>query len=127
MSIFTSKLILWPLSGGKKWQLVETFGFWTGQSVGQGEYIEVPAGFVTDFATVPRVFWFVIPPWGRYGKAAVLHDYLYAQQRSSRKRCDRIFKHAMKILSVPRWKVFLIYNSVKLFGWISYNKKGKQL
>lgn len=35
---------------------------------GAGRIIEVPAGFETDFASVPRLFWRVVPPWGRYSR-----------------------------------------------------------
>ena len=31
---------------------------------GAGRIIEVPAGFETDFASVPRLFWRVVPPGG---------------------------------------------------------------
>jgi hypothetical protein len=40
------------------------------------EDFEVPVGEHTDFASVPRVFVWFIPRYGRYTKAAILHDYL---------------------------------------------------
>lgn len=40
-------------------------------------WIRVPKGFITDFASVPRILHSVLPKTGKYGKAAVLHDYLY--------------------------------------------------
>ena len=46
-----------------------------GQHVG---IVVVPAGFATDFASVPRAFWRLLPPFGEYMLAAVVHDYLYA-------------------------------------------------
>src|SRR5262249_35732270 len=46
--------------------------------------IMVPRGFVTDFASVPRLFWSLLPPIGRYGYAALFHDYVYWQQTISR-------------------------------------------
>lgn len=50
----------------------------SGHSADKSEpIIRVPAGFVTDFASIPRAFWVVLPPTGKYGKAAVVHDYLY--------------------------------------------------
>ena len=36
----------------------------------------VPAGYRTDLATVPRIFWWAIPPTGAYEIAAVLHDWM---------------------------------------------------
>ena len=58
---------------------------------GAGRIIEVPAGFETDFASVPRLFWRVVPPWGRYSPAAVVHDYLYHTGKVSRLAADRLF------------------------------------
>src|SRR5690348_12260167 len=58
---------------GRIWQLTTAFDY---ESALAG-LIRVPVGFVTDFASVPRFFWRVLPPTGRYGKAAVVHDYLY--------------------------------------------------
>src|SRR5678810_817023 len=42
-----------------------------------GWLIEVPAGFCTDFASIPRIVWPVIPPRGRFNRAAFVHDLLY--------------------------------------------------
>src|SRR5689334_1061409 len=42
--------------------------------------IVVPAGFVTDLASIPRAFWgppFFLTPAGQYSRAAIIHDYLY--------------------------------------------------
>src|SRR5437868_748210 len=44
---------------------------------GSVQPIVVPAGFVTDFASIPRAFWSGMSPHGQYSRAAVLHDYLY--------------------------------------------------
>lgn len=38
--------------------------------------ITVPAGFSTDFASVPKLAQAIYPPMGYYGNAAVLHDWL---------------------------------------------------
>ncbi|MDI5166053.1 DUF1353 domain-containing protein, partial [Salmonella enterica subsp. enterica serovar Montevideo] len=37
----------------------------------KNDVIEVPVGFVTDLATVPRIFWSLLPPDGEYAKAAI--------------------------------------------------------
>ena len=59
--------------------------------------INVPAGFVTDLASVPRVFWSLIPPEGKVDEPSVVHDYLYAKGgdlrigKFSRADADRFF------------------------------------
>lgn len=37
----------------------------------------VPLGFESDRASVPRVFWNIIPPMGKYSIPALIHDLLY--------------------------------------------------
>ena len=80
----------------------------------------VPAGFVTDFASIPRLFWRVLPPTGSYGKAAVIHDYLYRTGAFTRSICDGIFLEAMCELGVPGWKRRVMFRAVRLFGGSSY-------
>lgn len=78
--------------------------------------IEVPQGFETDFASVPRFFWRVVPPWGRYSPAAVVHDYLYSTGKVSREEADRAFLTLMQRLGVPAWKRSIMYWAVRWFG-----------
>ena len=86
------------------------------------EIIHVPAGFVTNFASVPRIFWPIISPIDDHGKAAVIHDYCYDRGLYSKKRCDDIFKEALNVLNVKPWRVFCIYWSVRLFAWPAWFK-----
>lgn len=80
--------------------------------------IEVPAHYETDFASVPRFFWRMFPPMGRYSRAAVVHDYLCDV---SPKLCDHreaaeVFREAMKILNVPSWKRSTMFRAVLWCG-----------
>jgi len=124
MSSFTKPLIVKPLDN-RKWELVEEFDYYT-DVFKERLIIKVPKGFVTDFASTPRVLWSVFPPWGRYGKAAVLHDYLYQTAMFDRKTCDLIFKEAMDVLGVGKIKRELMYLAVRLFGKKHYNKTFKE-
>ena len=85
-----------------------------------GDVIAVPAGFVTDFASVPWGFWNLEPPLGDAGKAAVVHDYLYATKglggRYSRAQADGIFRQALGALGVPLWKRTLLWAAVRVGG-----------
>lgn len=83
--------------------------------------IEAPQGFETDFASVPRIFWRVLPPWGRYSPAAVIHDYLYHTHKVSRADADRAFLTLMQRLGVPAWKRTVMYWAVRLFGGPAYS------
>ena len=119
MSSFTSELKVKPHPDGRHWELLEEFDYYLG-SLESGMYIRVPKGFVTDFASVPRIFWWLFPPWGKYGKAAVVHDYLYHTRMFSRAVADAIFLEAMSVLKVPLWKRLIIYWSVRIGGWVPW-------
>jgi hypothetical protein len=72
----------------------------------------VPAHFGTDFASVPRVLTWLIPRYGRYTKAAIVHDHLCTIPERSRFDSDEVFRDAMKELGVPRLRRWLIWAAV---------------
>jgi hypothetical protein len=78
--------------------------------------IIVPIGFVTDFASIPRVFWSILPKDGPYAFAAVIHDHLYWEQSESREAADLTFRYAMEDFKVDSVSVNLIYAAVRLGG-----------
>lgn len=90
--------------------------------------IVIPIGFQTDGASVPRIFWNIIPPWGRYGMAAVIHDYLYRWQRITRRQADDTLLEAMKVKQCARWEYACIWVAVRLFGFCAWkNDRAKPL
>ena len=92
-----------------------------------GDRIIVPAGFITDFASVPRIFWSLYPPMGKYAGATIIHDYLYITQERTRKETDLIFLEAMKVLNVPFFRRQIIYRAVRLGGWLPWRKRKRKL
>jgi hypothetical protein len=82
----------------------------------------VPAGFVTDLASVPRVLWRLFPSSGRHNEAAVVHDWLYNCGTCSRFLADAIFREGMIALGVPKWKAWLMFMAVRAFGWPNFRK-----
>lgn len=125
MSSFTTRLILEPLDDGRRWRLVEPFTYDVGE-LGGDDSITVPENFLTDFASVPRLFWRIIPPWGKYGKAAVLHDWLYHVQDRSRRECDKVFLEAMGVLGVSWFKRRTMYRAVRMFGWSAWRANARK-
>lgn len=135
MSSFTTPLKVEILDRTKAGRvlvrLLEPFSYDVG-SEGSGETITVPAGFESDFASVPRVFWRIEPPLGRSGKAAVIHDYLYVKAGMipagpfvggtqklrfyTRAQADAIFREALGVLGVPPIKRDLMYRAVRIGG-----------
>lgn len=90
--------------------------------------IKVPRGYLTDGATVPRVFWNLVPPWGKYGQACVLHDYMceypfYDDGTNriviGRKAVDDILGEAMEVLNVPTSTRRIMMGGVNLYRTVS--------
>ena len=86
----------------------------------------VPLGFVTDLASIPRVFWEILPPQGRYAYAAVIHDYLYWTQTRPRNEADDILKLAMQDSKVDAVTVASIYEAVRAFGQAAWNANAQR-
>lgn len=95
--------------------------------------VVIPAGFKTDFASVPQIFWSIVPPMGKYFVAAVLHDYFYRVPTSrvwdgqpkfdkpvTRKLADTIFSEEMKDAKVSWWKRQIMYRAVRIGGASSW-------
>jgi len=122
-SKFYSELYVEILNGGRKRKLVKKLIYY---SKSLNQMVAVPEGFITDFASVPRIFWNILPPSGKYTKAAVLHDYFYQTHLVDKKTADIIFKEAMECLGVSKFKIWCMYNAVKFFGASSYYKKDKK-
>lgn len=49
----------------------------------------VPAGFVTDFASVPAMVQWLIPSYGKYALAAIVHDW-YCIQLANRYKIEQL-------------------------------------
>lgn len=83
----------------------------------------VPKGFETDFATVPRVIQWLIPTYGKYTLAAILHDYFcvelskaFREQREpfiSSSDTDGVFRRVMRELGVPFAQRWLMWTGVR--------------
>ena len=125
MSRFTNMLLVSPLPDGKTWIIRSDFGYDIGAE-GSGETINIPVGFMTDFASVPRLLWGVIPRWGKYGNAAVVHDYAYWEQTYSRKRADEIFLEGMTVLGVSNILRRTIYYAVRSFGALAWRNNARR-
>lgn len=87
--------------------------------------VEVPDGFVCDLTSVPRSFWQVMRPEGRYAYAAVVHDYLYWTQDRSKGEADGIFKLALEDSKVDSSTISALYSAVNLLGQSAWDQNRK--
>ena len=79
---------------------------------------EIPTGFVTDVASVPRMMWWLFPPSGRDMAAALLHDYLLQSALVPRATADHLFLEAMTRIDVATWQRITMFAAVRVFGII---------
>ena len=122
---------------GRKWKLADPFVYVLGPDLSGSERVDVPQGFVTDFASIPRGLWNVLPPTGGYGKAAVIHDFLYQLRKITpqstdlpvrlcdRGEADRLLKEGMEVLGVGKFTRWVVYYGVRAGGWAAWNRYRK--
>lgn len=109
-------------SPGAKWVLVHPLEY-----RGKRQKFRIPAGFETDFASVPRVLWSVFPPYGKWLKAAVLHDMLYATppRGVTRRDADGLFRRVLKEEGCSTWRACVMYWALRAFGWVAWRSARK--
>ena len=120
---FEDDLILVPLGDGKSFVVYQDFAVDIG-----GQKITIPKGFITDLTSVPRAFWWIFDRWGKYGFAAVVHDYLYWQQFHNipKDRADKIFLRLMLISGVGARTANIIYQAVSKLGFKAWKENAMQ-
>jgi hypothetical protein len=98
----------------RDWETVETLTY-----EGQTDTFVVPKGMRTDFASVPRAFVWFLPRYGRYTRAAILHDYLWQhrvgdpEQPVRRRDADGLFRRVMRELDVPFLRRWIMWGAVR--------------
>lgn len=116
--------LLRPFGDNKDWVVSEDVTYQVGDTA---DYIVVPKGFVTDFASIPQALWsFGLSPHGQYSRAAVIHDYLYWAQGCSRDQADRLMVIAMKESDVGKFNERVIYSGVKAGGGSAWDSNAAE-
>jgi hypothetical protein len=107
-----------PFADQTTWLLIRPFQY---QILDTGLVIDVPAGFVTDFASIPRPLWALASPHGFYSRASIIHDFLYWDQRCTREQADRIMLIAMQESAVRFAERQAIYAGARDGGQSSWD------
>lgn len=139
MSSFTTPLIVEKLDDGKHWRVTQEFTYQLGAEGGP-DHIDVPAGEITDFGSIPRPLRWLVNPVGKSGKAYVIHDRLYKGggitwtytiqpndlsqppqiverlRYPNRKEADDILLEAMGVLKDNPATRGIVYSGVRTFG-----------
>lgn len=82
--------------------------------------VTVPAGFVTDYASVPRLPLAYLITGGKGKRAACLHDWLYSGAAADRKSADRVFAEALRACGYGIVTEGLMYAGVRIGGGSHY-------
>jgi hypothetical protein len=95
-----------------RWALVDALIY-----QGRRDRFVVPAGFRTDFASVPRPVTWLIPRFGAYTLAAVLHDWLVSEGLRTgvvtSRQADGLFRRVMRESGVPVLRRWLMWAGVR--------------
>lgn len=104
------------------WRLLEPLCYF---SALLGRVVTVPAGFITDFASVPRlpfIYWFT---GGLANGPAVLHDWFYRTNTEdiSREMADRLLAEAMEAKGYWKIRSWSMWAGVRIGGHWSYETR----
>lgn len=103
----------------RPFEILDYFEFYSDKY--DGFKVGVEQGYRTDFGSVPRFFWRVISPIGRYNKATVIHDWLLDNRDKhnlTTHQINVVFREAMIVSGVKAWRRETIYVAVEAFLWI---------
>jgi hypothetical protein len=89
-----------------------------------GERIVVPAGFTTDGASVPGwAQW--LTGWGPWEEpqrwAAIVHDWLYHQEGTSKWYSDQVFRALLEAEGASAFKSTVMFLAVTIGAWHAYS------
>lgn len=122
--------------GKRLWRVDVGFEYYIGRK-DSGFVVKIEDGFMTDLASIPRAFRWLLPPDGvytsgvivrllkvfgvavwdwRYAHAAIVHDFLYTNAIATKRIADVVFYEAMGVSGVYSWLRFVMYNAVKIGG-----------
>lgn len=87
--------------------------------------ITVPAGTMSDGATVPRPLWWFLPPWGDpVTAAAIIHDFICERLDlgfpvpggKTRADCDGLFRQCLLDIGIPTWRAYACWVGVRIYS-----------
>ena len=118
----------------RRWELIDDWDYQL-----DSIHIHIPAGFIFDGASIPRVFTAIYATTGYLFIGALINDFLYQKGYYlekfptfsdatykvyvGRSRADLMFKRVGNI-EYPnhKGKTWLAYKALKIGGWVAWNK-----
>jgi len=91
----------------------------------------IPAGFIFDGATIPRIFWTItgLTPFGAHNAVTLIHDFLYSKEGVventmlrqpliiTRVFVDKLFKQHLRMYGFNEFQLQTIYAGTRLGGY----------
>lgn len=116
--------------GKNRWTLLDWYGY---RTYIRGEPIDIwtPPGYVSDLASIPQPFLWLIPQNGPHRPDAITHDWLFDTQDQhdfSRREVDLIFLESMStsaprfyLRKTPSWMRHAMHRAVRIGAGIPWN------
>ena len=128
--MFKTRLHYKPLIKGELWQLERPLLYEFIQQDYHGKYLKqreiiIPAGYVTDFYTIPKPLQWIWPKDLFPQHPSILHDYLLTHMYATftRPQANSIFYDAMRIMGMGCVQARLFYTGVSLVSMKKRHKK----
>ena len=114
MARILSKLLLEP-TPGRQWRVVCPFAVETDAA----GILTVPADFVCNLNSIPRVLWWASTP-ADFPEAGVVHDYLYRTHATSQATADAVYYEMLRALGMGTVRARARYCALRVFGRRAY-------
>lgn len=111
------------LPRGSQWIVDEPWKYSVATNDGVLHYWAKP-GYITDLASVPKALRGLADNGsGNYAVmiSAMCHDIGYSSNDLSRAMCDQIFRQTLVRLGMSKWRAWIYYQAVNLFGGPAYD------
>lgn len=109
-----------------EWLVLQTFAYRSrDRHTGDTLAVRVPAGFVTDLASIPALLRPVFDRNDASRQPAVLHDWLYCAQPCGRDLADSLFLEALELAGVSFLRRWAMYAGVRAGGWLYWRARDR--
>jgi Protein of unknown function (DUF1353) len=86
-------------------------------------HLTIPVGFITDLASIPKVLRNTLDVDGRSRAPAILHDWLYCTQHSTRAFADSMLREALGEYGENAATAWVYWAGVRLGGWLPWSER----
>ena len=120
---------------GVRWELLAPFVVIVNPDAEDQRIIRVPPGYITDFASVPRLPFIYLAYANKAHLAALVHDHLYSEggTEADREYADAVFLQGMLDTLVPEESnslteedAYAMFDGVRTFGAQHFHFKGEE-